>query len=432
MSTKDKDIVIIEEEEDVSKETETDENESSSGSVKEELTLPDINYKTVEIREERDDAVSSVRNGKASFCFITVGQGSSGYYTEDVLKSAVPLFEGRPMFVDHHKQKSSDPGILYWAGDIQSAHYDPNGVDGPGIYGTSSVFPRWKDVVEEMIDSKGGVSIKARGRSDENGLIRNISAVQSVDYVVRAGRGGRVVELFESAIMPDSDEEVTQKSKKELQDMSAVVEEKKEETVTVTEESTEKVTEAKITENTEQGSTRSTENAGSVDLKAIQIMFQEALDAKMAPIEARLKLIESEGQDRDIVKKAIKEALAEETWSEDMLQYVEDMVWKQRRDGIDLEEQSKLMVESLKPIFNTIQQDADKKVEEATKKITNVANQKSPTILEHVNNVYSGKDGQEELSEAELEKQLAASLANVIGTSDVSKIEETIVKSRGE
>ena len=432
MSTKEKDIVIIEEEEDVSKETEADENETSAGPVTEESARPDISYKTIEIKEERDNAVSSVRNGKASFCFITVGQGSSGYYTEDVLKSAVPLFEGRPMFVDHHKQKSSDPGILYWAGDIQSAHYDANGVDGPGIYGTSSVFPRWKDVVEEMIDSKGGVSIKARGRSDENGLIRNISAVQSVDYVVRAGRGGRVVELFESAIMPDSDE-VTQKSNKELQDMSAVVEEKKEETVTVTEESTEKVTEAKITENTEQGSTRGTENAGSnIDLKAIQTMFQEALDAKMAPIEARLKLIESEGQDRDIVKKAVKEAVAEETWSEDMLQYVEDMVWKQRRDGINLEEQSKLMVESLKPIFTTIQQDADKKVEEATKKITNGSNQKSPTILEHVNNAYSGKDGQEELSEAELEKQLAASLANVIGTSDVSKIEETIIKSRGE
>ena len=389
----------------------------------------DLEFKSIQISEEHDAAVSGSRNGKATFCFITIGKGTSGYYTEEVLKASTQLFEGRPMYMDHHLNKS-EPGIVYWAGDIQSAYFDPKGIDGPGIYGTASVFPRWTGVVEGMVDSKGGVSIKARGKTDDNGLIKSISYVESVDYVVRAGRGGRVVELFESAIEPGKQEdELTLEEKKE-QEMADIAKEKE-------------IAEAKAAaekEATNEGVTPVVEKAAVVvpevvsvaapviDMEAIKKTIIETVTETMKPFESRLGLIEHEAGDRDVIAKAVKEAAGEDL-TEDMCKHIESMVWGQRREGVDLVEQSKTMVDSLKPMFKAIKEDADKEIEKVKKESAN--RPAVPTILERMNETYAGKDG-EEVKEEDLEEALAGSVAGVIGTTNVKAIHETIVNSRGE
>ena len=422
-----KDISLIEEDQPES--TESLENITNSNQptteVIEEKDGPVVDFNNVNIVEERDTAVAGSRNGKAQFCFITVGKGASGYYTEDVLKSSAHLFEGRPMYIDHHKGQIN-PGILYWAGDIESAHYDAKGIDGPGIYGTATVLPRWKDVVEGMVDSKGGVSIKARGKSDENGLIRSISVVESVDYVVRAGRGGRVMELFESAIVSDNEQEVSPKEE------SSSIEENKENEMGSKLEEAQETPEATPVEESAQTAPSATESSDSsssvvVNMEEMKKMFTTALDEKFTALESRLSMIERESSDREIVTKAVREAAGEDL-TEEMCKHVETVVWQSRREGVDLSEQAKITVESLKPIFAAVKAEADKKVEEATKKDN--SNKNVPTILEHMNNAYVGKDD-EEVSEEELEKQLAQSISKIVETDNVTRIHETIVNSRG-
>ena len=374
---------------------------------------------SITIVEERSAAVSSSRNGKATFCFITIGKGTSGFYTDDVLKASAHLFEGRPMYMDHNLANKSEPGILYWVGDIQSSYYDSNGIDGAGIYGTATVFPRWKDVVEGMVDSKGGVSIKAKGKTDENGLVKAISYVESVDYVVRAGRGGRVMELFESAVIP-----VTSENKEQEMTTSAEIKE------TTEAQGTETGKEAGTTQVTESAeipaSTKT--DAPVIDMDAIKKVITEAVSAAVKPVDDRLALIEREATDRDVITKTIKEAAGEDL-TEDMCKHIESMVWVQRREGVDLVEQSKTMVESLKPMFKAIKDEADKKIEEAKKEASAKGN--VPTILERMNDTFAGKEG-EELKEEDLEAALAKSLAHVVGTENVTRIQETIVSSRGE
>lgn len=376
--------------------------------VEETETVP---YQAVAIAEEHGSLVTRTGNGKVNLCFITEGQGSSGYYDRDILQKSYKLLEGRPMYIDHHRGKS-DPGILYWVGDIESSYYDAKGIEGPGIYGTATVFERWKDVVEDMVRSRGGVSIKARGHSDEKGNIKNISVVESVDYVVRAGRGGRVMELFESAIAPKLEEEVTQ------------MEEKKEEKL---EESAPEAT--PIAEST----TETPSSDDKFDMDAVKKMFVEMLDQKLDSkfdaIETRLGLFESEAKDREIVSAAVREAAGEDDFTEDMLKNVESIVWESRGKDVDLTEKAKETVALFKPVFDAMKKSTEDKINEAKKQAIEKSN--TPTILERMNEAYAGKDG-EEISEEELEKQLASSISKIVDTNDVKSIHESIVNARGE
>lgn len=415
------DIILLEEEQLEDETTEPSTTEESVEEVEqpqervaeEATTAP---YQTVSITEEHGSLVTRTGNGKVNLCFITEGQGSSGYYDRDILQKSYKLLEGRPMYIDHHRGKS-DPGILYWVGDIESSYYDAKGIEGPGIYGTATVFERWKDVVEDMVKSRGGVSIKARGHSDEKGNIKNISVVESVDYVVRAGRGGRVMELFESAIAPKLEEEVTQ-----MGDLNKETVEKLEESAPAT-ETTAPITETATTEVSE---------SEKFNVDAIQKMFTEMnqkLDQKFDSIETRLGMFESESKDRETVAAAVREAAGEDDFTEDMLKNVENIVWESRGKDVDLAEKAKETVALFKPVFDAMKKSTEDKINEAKKQAIEKSN--TPSILERMNEAYAGKEG-EEISEDELEKQLASSVARIVDTNNVSAIHESIVNSRGE
>ena len=143
---------------------------------------------------------------------ISPGMGSSGYYPPETLEQAASdnvFSRGTQMFwVDNaqHGSGVEDPARL--AAVLETdAQWQANGKDGAGLYAIASVFSDYETQVME----KGkhiGLSIVGSGDVAEGDLpdgkigkiVRRISAGQSVDFVTKAGRDGKV--LLESANIP--------------------------------------------------------------------------------------------------------------------------------------------------------------------------------------------------------------------------------------
>ncbi len=378
-------------------------------------TLTDL-----DMSEETSAAVSSVRNGKAAICFITAGQGESGYYTKEVLKESVSLFKDKPMYVDHEEVK---PRALYWVGDINSVRYEESGIDGPGLYGIASVQPRWRSFVEGMLDSKGGVSIRARGKSDEKGVVRSITSVGSVDYVVRAGRGGRIMSLLESALDENSnnsnveDNDMSDKEKKEeaqlaeakVAEEAKAAEEVKEAKALAEAKAAEEVA-TKAAAEAKALAEAKTDVAKAVDTDALVEKLSKVIDERLDKFENRLKLVERESSDREIVKRVILEGFGED-FAEDSRSRIESLIWESRGDAENLEEHSKAFVESVKPMFDNFKKAIEDKYEEKYKN-GKVA---PPSILSRITESLESKgDDDDEMTEEQMEKELAGSIAGFI------------------
>lgn len=149
-------------------------------------------------------AEADLRSGTAEILIISPGTGSSGVYSREVLQQAAAdrVFPaGLHTFLDHpaRSEESDRPerSVRDLAGTLTS---DAEWRDSPepGLYATARIYPQWRPVIAEM-HSDIGVSIRASGERDRDGNITRLIAAQSVDYVTRAGRGGRVLELLESA-----------------------------------------------------------------------------------------------------------------------------------------------------------------------------------------------------------------------------------------
>ena len=140
---------------------------------------------------------------------IQPGWGSSGYYSESVLVSSANLFEGAQMFWNHPKSSDNyerpERDLRDLAGVLTNVHYEESNANGAGIYGDAIVFEPFRETLKEIAPYIG-VSIRAGGKVHEgdaegrSGLIvEEINLVQSVDFVTRAGAGGKVVAKFEEA-----------------------------------------------------------------------------------------------------------------------------------------------------------------------------------------------------------------------------------------
>jgi hypothetical protein len=146
---------------------------------------------------------------------ISPGMGSSGFYPAETLKQAASdnvFGRGTQMFwVDNaqHGSGVEDPARL--AAVLETnAEWQENGRDGAGLYAVANVFSDY----EKLVMEKGkhiGLSIVGSGDVTEGDLpdgkrgrvIKRISKGQSVDFVTKAGRDGKV--LLESATIPDGE-----------------------------------------------------------------------------------------------------------------------------------------------------------------------------------------------------------------------------------
>jgi hypothetical protein len=156
-------------------------------------------------------AAAAKKTGRMLVQFISPGWGSSGYYAPKVLESAAAdkvIPAGTHMYADHPTDAEDIERPVRSIKDLmavttEDAYLSPDGA----LVGEVRVVPQWRELVETVRDSIG-VSIRgsatdivegeAEGRS--GGLIEGLVApVLSVDFVTRAGRGGKVLSVLESA-----------------------------------------------------------------------------------------------------------------------------------------------------------------------------------------------------------------------------------------
>ncbi len=152
-------------------------------------------------------ALLESKNGSGKFRvrIITEGKGSSGVYSRELLENYKDVFAGRPMFLNHPKDASKpwERDVRDIAGRIspQVEYAVEDGV--AALYADVSVDARWRDFIAEYADVIG-VSIYASGEGrEENGeyIVESFDGddpYTSVDWVVAAGRGGRVERMLES------------------------------------------------------------------------------------------------------------------------------------------------------------------------------------------------------------------------------------------
>jgi hypothetical protein len=124
-------------------------------------------------------------------------QGSSGYYSEDVLREYGPaaLAPGAKAFVNHDPARNPKDMIGTYP---DGAYYE----EGVGLVGELDVFPHWKEFVE-AVGPHAGLSIYMMGESDEDGNVTKLipdrqNGVDLVSYPGLEG-SGLVEKLYESA-----------------------------------------------------------------------------------------------------------------------------------------------------------------------------------------------------------------------------------------
>lgn len=137
---------------------------------------------------------------------ISPGWGSSGYYSSEVLKRDGPKIfpSGTHMYLNHATpaEESQRP-----EGDIRNlaavtsgnAYWDANHNEGAGLFAQADIFSQYApDLLEKAPFT--GVSIRARGYGQDGEaegkkgfLVTELFHGESVDFVTKSGRGGKVL-----------------------------------------------------------------------------------------------------------------------------------------------------------------------------------------------------------------------------------------------
>lgn len=150
------------------------------------------------------DEAAVRETGTAEVLLITPGLGTSGTYPAATLQQAAHdrVFPaGLHMFLDHPgaTEESDRPerSVRDLAGTLTSDAEWRESPE-PGLYATARVYPQWRGVLAEMADDIG-LSIRGYGEQDSSGTVTRLTQALSVDFVTRAGRGGRILALVESA-----------------------------------------------------------------------------------------------------------------------------------------------------------------------------------------------------------------------------------------
>ena len=156
------------------------------------------------LSESGSAPVKSGNNWRA--VLITPGKGSSGVYTEGMLREFGPqaFTKGTHSYVDHPSNDSDIRSPKNLIGVLaEDAYYE----DGIGLVAELSIMPHWKDFVESVAPHTG-LSIYAMGEGNynEDGEVVVESLVphtqNSVDLVSYPGRPGSKLadKLYEAAV----------------------------------------------------------------------------------------------------------------------------------------------------------------------------------------------------------------------------------------
>lgn len=136
-------------------------------------------------------------NGRWLVAIATPGQGSSGYYSEDMLKEYGPAAfpAGAKSFITHEGTRNPKDMIGTYP---EGAYWDDNRKQ---LMGELETFSHWKSFVEE-VGPHCGMSIYMAGESDKDGNVTKLieNRQNGADLVSYPGlEGSGLVEMLESA-----------------------------------------------------------------------------------------------------------------------------------------------------------------------------------------------------------------------------------------
>lgn len=265
-------------------------------------------------------AVAPTKTDKGTWraVLITPGKGSSGIYSESMLKEYGPVAfpKGTHSYVDHPVTEGEIRSPKNLMGVLaEDAHYE----DGLGLVAELEVMPHWKEFVEAVAPHTG-LSIYAMGEGSRNddgdivveSLVPNTQ--NSVDLVSYAGRpgSGLAEKLYESALAA------------QMSDNGTAVE-----------------TAAATIPNMEEG------NSNMDEIKAMLEAMNEAIEAKFAALAETLSPAEEPEEKEEVDVAAVAEALV----NADLPEVSRKAVYESLRNGGDLAEaieSQKAFVESIK------------------------------------------------------------------------------------
>lgn len=149
--------------------------------------------------------------GRLQVQLITPGWGSSGYYAPEVLEAAATdrVFPaGTHMFIDHPTESEQYDRPERSVRDLAAVLTEDAHWDGEALVAPVQVLgPHRPLLTDPAVAEAIGVSIRAAAEVTEGGeadgrrgrIIDRITEGISVDFVTRAGRGGRILQVLESA-----------------------------------------------------------------------------------------------------------------------------------------------------------------------------------------------------------------------------------------
>lgn len=154
--------------------------------------------------------------GRFKIGVITPGTGSSGTYPKETIEAAGRdrvFAAGTHMYLDHYTETQDfqrpEGSIRDLVGVLtEDAHWDE---ESGGLVAEARIYSNWKTVLEEMKDDIG-ISIRASGEVKEDAgqrIVTRLTEARSVDFVTKAGRGGRILEVIESARMREASTQET-------------------------------------------------------------------------------------------------------------------------------------------------------------------------------------------------------------------------------
>jgi len=149
-------------------------------------------------------------SGRMKIHLITPGWGSSGYYSQDVLETAGDdkvWPKGTQVFLDHPSETERYDRPERSVKDLAGVLETDAVWDGTGLAAELRTFGPFRGAIAEMAEAEAiGMSIRASAEAEtgeaegrKGNIVTRLVEGFSVDFVTKAGRGGKVLAVLESA-----------------------------------------------------------------------------------------------------------------------------------------------------------------------------------------------------------------------------------------
>lgn len=199
------------------------------------------------------------KDGTAPIKIIEEGWGSSGYYDEEMIKRDGPnvFTEGTFMNWDHQTEAEAlekPEGKINRIAAVLTAdsYWDAHGPEGPALYADPVVVEVYRDKVDELApyigtsintpgvleaDTYGNV-VEGEREGRKGPIVKELrkDKFTSVDFVTKAGAGGKILQLFESARPQRKQKEAPTMPETELQEAQDKLKTAEEENTTLKEQ----------------------------------------------------------------------------------------------------------------------------------------------------------------------------------------------------